>query len=193
MSSEPGKHNIIYLDVPWWYANRNKNTRFGGGAIGHYPLMKDKEVLAMAPQIDELAAENCALCMWATCPRLDFATELIKAYGFRYCTVLLHWVKLQRNGLPIFGPGTYTASNLEVVLLGMRGSLKPVHRLTPSLIMYPRMRHSEKPPIVRDKIVHIFGDLPRIELFARHTAPGWSSQGNQVGALEYQPVLAGWK
>ena len=34
--------------------------------------------------------------------------------------------------------------------------------------------------IIRDKIVELCGDLPRIELFARTTAEGWSSWGNEV-------------
>ena len=42
------------------------------------------------------------------------------------------------------------------------------------------MEHSKKPDIVRDKIVELVGDLPRIELFARETAEGWDSWGNEV-------------
>ena len=181
-----GKYQIIYADPPWWYSSRSSNhyTKFGGGARAHYPVMRDRELINMADQIKALTADNCAFCMWATCPRLDFATDLLKTWGFRYATVLFHWIKLRKNGLPIFGPGTYTASNMEVVLLGVKGSMKPIKHLTPSLIAYPRMRHSEKPPVVRDKITQIFGELPRIELFARHSAPGWDTWGNQTGLLE---------
>ena len=38
------KYNIIYADPPWEYNKRkNKNTRFGGGAGGHYESSRDKE------------------------------------------------------------------------------------------------------------------------------------------------------
>ena len=37
-----------------------------------------------------------------------------------------------------------------------------------------------KPDIVRDKIVELVGDLPRIELFARQKANGWDSWGNEI-------------
>ena len=31
-----------------------------------------------------------------------------------------------------------------------------------------------------DKIVALMGDLPRVELFARQTSPGWDVWGNEV-------------
>ena len=40
--------------------------------------------------------------------------------------------------------------------------------------------HSKKPAIVRDKIVELVGDMPRIELFARQTVDGWDCWGNEV-------------
>ncbi|MFA5646648.1 MAG: MT-A70 family methyltransferase, partial [Candidatus Ratteibacteria bacterium] len=49
-----------------------------------------------------------------------------------------------------------------------------------SVIISPRREHSRKPDEVRDKIVELFGDLPRIELFARQKTPGWDVWGNEV-------------
>ena len=43
--------------------------------------------------------------------------------------------------------------------------------------------HSKKPEIVKDKIVELCGDLPRIELFARNVglfSDGWDVWGNEV-------------
>lgn len=34
--------------------------------------------------------------------------------------------------------------------------------------------------IIRDRIVQLFGDLPRIELFARQKIDGWDSWGNEI-------------
>lgn len=39
---------------------------------------------------------------------------------------------------------------------------------------------SGKPDEARDKIVALMGDLPRVELFARQTPPGWDVWGNEV-------------
>ena len=48
------------------------------------------------------------------------------------------------------------------------------------LIISPRERHSKKPDIVRELAVSLVGDVPRIELFARETSPGWDVWGNEV-------------
>ena len=49
-----------------------------------------------------------------------------------------------------------------------------------SLVIAERTKHSKKPQEVRNRIELLFGDLPRIELFARQTAEGWDSWGNEV-------------
>ena len=40
--------------------------------------------------------------------------------------------------------------------------------------------HSKKPDEARDRIVELIGDVPRIELFARQTTPGWDVWGNEI-------------
>ena len=49
-----------------------------------------------------------------------------------------------------------------------------------SVIDQPIEQHSKKPNLVRDKIIELVGDLPRIELFARNTTDGWDVWGNEV-------------
>ena len=39
---------------------------------------------------------------------------------------------------------------------------------------------SKKPQEARERIVSLMGDLPRIELFARQSTPGWDVWGNEV-------------
>ena len=44
------KYRTIYADPPWFER--------GGGGLGanaHYPLMKTKEIIAMAPMVHDLA------------------------------------------------------------------------------------------------------------------------------------------
>ncbi len=48
------------------------------------------------------------------------------------------------------------------------------------IIMSPVEEHSKKPDVVRDRIVELLGDLPRIELFARQKPDGWDVWGNEV-------------
>ena len=42
------------------------------------------------------------------------------------------------------------------------------------------LKKNKKPDETRDKIVALMGDLPRVELFARQTSPGWDVWGNEV-------------
>jgi N6-adenosine-specific RNA methylase IME4 len=180
------RYDVLMADPPWHYNNRTtgRGTKFGGGASAHYPLMKDAAILSMADYVESICANNAAMFMWATGPRLELACRVLKAWGFRYSTVAFTWVKTKKDGEPHKGPGNYTASNAEFCLIAVKGSMPPKRKLVPSVILYPRMRHSEKPPIVRDRIELMYPEAKRIELFARHTTEGWDTFGNQVGLLD---------
>lgn len=49
-----------------------------------------------------------------------------------------------------------------------------------------RREHSRKPNCVRDFINELFGDIPKIELFAREEINGWDSWGDEVGIFDAQ-------
>lgn len=174
------KYNIIYADPPWHYNDRrNNHTRFCGGAMAHYPTMKTKDICNLP--VKDLADDNCILFLWATFPCLPDALQVMKAWGFTYKTLGFSWIKTNKvNKKPFFGIGYYTKSNCEVCLLGIKGKIKPVSNKVSSVIIEDREEHSKKPDIVRDKIVELCGDLPRIELFARKKSLGWDSWGNEV-------------
>ena len=70
------KYDIIYADPPWQY--NNKITR--GAAESHYPTMSLDELKALP--VKDLASDNCVLFLWATYPCIEYALELIKAWGF---------------------------------------------------------------------------------------------------------------
>ena len=42
------------------------------------------------------------------------------------------------------------------------------------------MEHSKKPNEVRERIVELVGNLPRVELFAREKHEGWDVWGNEI-------------
>jgi N6-adenosine-specific RNA methylase IME4 len=65
-------------------------------------------------------------------------------------------------------------------LIGVKGKVKPVSNSVSSVLIEPRQEHSKKPDIVRNKIVQLCGDIPRIELFARQKTEGWDAWGNEV-------------
>lgn len=174
------KYNIIYADPPWKYNARNNiNTRFGGGAMKHYPTMTMEQIEKLP--INNIADKNCALMMWCTFPHLNKQIKLFDKWGFQYKTLGFSWIKTNSiSGTPFFGVGYYFKSNCEICLLGIKGKVKPISNSVSSCIIAPKQEHSRKPDIARDKIVELFGDLPRIELFARQRTEGWDCWGNEV-------------
>ena len=119
--------------------------------------------------------------MWATFPMLREALDLIEAWGFKYKTIAFNWVKQNKSGAGLFwGLGNWTRSNSEICLLAIKGKPKRVSAAVHSVVMTPVQRHSQKPDEVRERIVKLVGDVPRIELFARQSAPGWDCWGNEA-------------
>jgi N6-adenosine-specific RNA methylase IME4 len=182
------KYGVILADPPWHYNNRktggerSNKTRFDGGAMKHYPLMSDFEILAMDDSVRAISDDNCALFLWATMPRLDFAIKVLKAWGFRYATNGFTWVKTTKDeSRPVYGPGYYTASNAELCLLGVKGSMPPAVKMLPSIVITPRgEKHSRKPDVIQH-IDRMYPDARKIELFAREIGrPGWDVWGNEV-------------
>lgn len=174
------KYNVIYADPPWSYRDkRDKHPRISGGALSHYPTMSVEDIKRLP--VKELADENCMLFLWVTFPLLQEGLDVIKAWGFTYKTLGFSWIKTNKNnGKPFFGIGYYTKSNCEICLIGVKGKPIKVSNSVSSVVIAPREEHSKKPDIVRDKIVELCGDVPRVELFARQYSPGWDVWGNEV-------------
>ena len=76
--------------------------------------------------------------------------------------------------------GRWTRGNTEACFIGVRGKIQRKSNKVFQLIRSRIEGHSKKPDIVRNRIVELVGNLPRIELFARKSTPGWDSWGNEV-------------
>lgn len=169
------KYQIIYADPPWRYENSGGQ----GVAENHYKTMSVEEICNLP--ISTLTDKNAVLFLWVTFPQLAEAFQVIEAWGFKYKTVGFVWIKQNRSGKGFFfGLGYWTRSNAEVCLLATKGKPKRQSRKISQLIISPLERHSKKPDKTRDLIVELMGDLPRLELFARESTPGWDVWGNEV-------------
>jgi N6-adenosine-specific RNA methylase IME4 len=51
------------------------------------------------------------------------------------------------------------------------------------------MEHSKKPPEIRERIVKLCGDIPRIELFARQQVEGWDALGNEIDGRDIRESI----
>lgn len=174
------KYNIIYADPPWKFKVWSKKTGLNRSADRHYPTM-NKTAIQNLP-IQNLCEKDAVLFLWITAPCLLEGIELIDKWGFTYKTIGFNWVKKNKRSDSLFwGMGYYTRANTELCILATKG--KPLKRMSKSVhqvIMTPVEEHSKKPAETRDRIVQLFGDIPRIELFARQEADGWDCWGNEV-------------
>lgn len=169
------KYQIIYADPPWKY--RDKSKSHGGGAESHYPCMVTENICDLKIP----SADDSVLFLWVTFPQLEEALKVIRAWGFTYKTGAFTWVKTTNDNNPLMGMGRYTRANAEICLLATKG--KGCQRVSASVRntqFYPRQAHSQKPSEFREEIVKLFGDLSRIELFARRKVEGWDCWGNEV-------------
>ena len=88
--------------------------------------------------------------------------------------------KEQEGDSWFYGLGFWTRGNAEICLLATKGHPKRQAANIHQFIISPIEAHSKKPDEARAKIISLMGDLPRVELFARQTPPGWAVWGNEV-------------
>ena len=108
--------------------------------------------------------------------------------GFTYKTVAFTWVKKNKKADSWFwGMGYWTRANAEICLLATKGkptrASSAVHQVVDARIM----KVLKKPDEVRERIVKLCGDLPRIELFAREKTNGWAACGATKSSRAMRP------
>lgn len=172
------KYKVIYADPPWKYNTWKVGM---GTAEKHYPTMKTEQIIEMKDTIQKISDKDCILFMWVTFPCLLEGLKVIKEWGFTYKTCGFTWVKRNKvSDTWFFGMGHWTRANAEICLIATKGRIERKSNKVAQLVDTHIEEHSKKPDIVRDRIVELVGDLPRIELFARQTEKGWDCWGNEV-------------
>lgn len=182
------KYQIIYADPPWSYNDKMGNDSAFMSATSAYPTQSLDWIKAL--RVKEITDNNCALFLWAVSPLLPEAFEVINAWGFKYKTVAFVWSKRYKDGTPVANMGRWTMGNVEMCLLATKGSPQRQTKNIRQLVEDYREEHSKKPDIIRNQIVELMGDIPRIELFARDNGnknlwgenrmEGWDTFGNEV-------------
>ena len=172
------KYDIIYADPAWNFKNWSDkgNDR---SPLQHYSCMSISDICNLP--IHDITNDDCVLFIWVIDPLLNKAFEVIKSWGFTYKTVAFTWAKENKKSSGYFtGLGYWTRGNPEMCLLATKGKPKRVSKSVRQLVIDARREHSRKPDRIRDDIVTLMGDKPRIELFARQKIEGWDSWGNEV-------------
>lgn len=175
------RYGTIYADPPWRY--NNQATR--ASTERHYQAVSDINGLQIQPAsgmtveqicalpIPHLAADDAHLHLWTTNAFLFECPRVFDSWGFEFRSSFV-WVK-DRIGI-----GNYWRNSHEILLTAIRGEAKRFadHSLQ-SWLKCDRGRHSAKPEHVRHYIERA-SPAPRLELFGRRSAIGWTVFGNEV-------------
>jgi len=181
------KYKIIYADPPWQYRVYSKKGQ-GRSAENHYHTMNIKDIMALP--VDKIADKDCILFLWITFPCLKEGIEVMERWGFKYKTCGFNWVKRNKKKNTYFmGLGFWTRSNSEVCLIGTKGQPKRVSKSVSQICDARIMEHSKKPAEIRERIVELCGELPRVELFARDKVKGWDSLGDEIDGKDIREAL----
>ena len=144
----------------------------------------------MALPVETLAADDCVLFLWVTFPLQKEGLETMRRWGFTYKTCGFNWVKRNKKSDSFFlGLGFWTRSNSEICILGTKGRPKRVSKAVPQVCDARIMEHSKKPDEIRDRIVELCGDGPRIELFARERYEGWDCLGDAIDGKDIREAI----
>lgn len=185
---ECGAYKVVYADPPWSFHTWSHRGQ-GKSASQHYGVMKLSDIKALP--VSELALPDAALFLWVVQPMLPEAMAVLDAWGFAFRTVAFCWVKMPMRWDPDqfsfvphkvrLGLGYHTRSGMEQCWLAIRGKGYKRHsRGVHQVLHAPIREHSRKPDEFRRRIELLAGDVPRVELFARERAPGWSSWGDAL-------------
>lgn len=182
-SDLPRKHyRAILADPPWQFATWS-DKGMDRSADQHYATMTMREIAELP--LPSVAADDCALFLWACWPSIADAFRIIESWGFTYKTCAFSWMKADPYRLfadeatPFAGMGYWTRANTEPCLLSTRGKPKRLNADVRQGIIAPRREHSRKPDEIHGRIERLVAG-PYLELFARQKRPGWTSWGLEV-------------
>jgi len=174
-----GPFGTILADPPWRFANRTGKMAPEHRRLSRYATMTGEQIMALP--VAEIAARQSHLYLWVPNALVAEGLEVLRRWGFTYKTNLV-WYKVRKDGGPDGrGVGFYFRNVTELVLFGVRGSLRtgaPGRRQT-NVIVSRKREHSRKPDQLYE-IIEACSPGPYLELFARYPRPGWSQWGDQV-------------
>ncbi|EBV2370712.1 hypothetical protein MST75_001454 [Salmonella enterica] len=212
-----GKYRLIYADPCWSYDNKASRAYAGNHyktlsitelkRLPVWDLAADDSVLAMwwVPPMPleaiELAqawgftVKNMCLFTWAKLNEksLDNLDRVLTDHHENIGALSsLDFMDLLNNQTRM-GLGNYTRGNAENVLVAVKG--RGIERLVGNvkqMVYAPIGQHSQKPWEVRQRLNNLYGDVPRIELFARQSSHGFDVWGDQCDgpAVQLHPGYA---
>ncbi len=92
-----GEFDICLSDPPWNYQNWTDAKH--GAADSAFETLSVEDIASLPVQ--DFMAENSALALWTTCPKLKQGLYVLESWGYEYKTVLFDWTKTYREPVTI--------------------------------------------------------------------------------------------
>ena len=140
--------------------------------------MELQEIMALP--VPRLAAARSHLYLWVPNALLEEGLRVMKAWGFTYKANIV-WFKVRKDGGPDGrGVGFYFRNVTELLLFGVRGSMRTLQagRTQVNMLATRKREHSRKPDEIFE-IIEACSPGPYLELFARFRREGWAQWGNE--------------
>jgi len=175
----------ILADPPWQFSNRTGKIAPEHRRLSRYSTLTLDEIKAIPVHLAGAASSH--LYLWVPNALLAEGLAVMEAWGFQYKTNIV-WHKVRKDGGPDGrGVGFYFRNTTELVLFGVRGSLRTLApgRRQVNILKTRKREHSRKPDELYD-LIEACSPGPYLELFARGThSDAWHPWGNQ--ADDYEP------
>jgi N6-adenosine-specific RNA methylase IME4 len=175
-----GGFRTVLADPPWRFANRTGKVAPEHRRLDRYSTLSLDQICAIG--VEGTVAADAHLYLWVPNALLPEGLRVMEAWGFRYVSNIV-WAKRRKDGGPDGrGVGFYFRNVTELVLFGVRGSMRtlPPARSQVNMIETRKREHSRKPD-EQYGLIEACSPGPYLELFARYPREGWTVWGDEAG------------
>ncbi len=176
-----GGFRTVLADPPWRFQNRTGKVAPEHRRLDRYSTLDLDDICALP--VADAVATNAHLYLWVPNALLPDGLRVMEAWGFRYVSNLV-WAKRRKDGGPDGrGVGFYFRNVTELLLFGVRGSMRTLApaRSQVNMIETRKREHSRKPD-EQFALIEACSPGPFLELFARYPQPGWTAWGDEADA-----------
>lgn len=180
-----GGWKTVLADPPWRFSNRTGKVAPEHRRLDRYATMDLESIIALP--VASAVARDAHLYLWVPNALLPEGLAVMRAWGFRYISNVV-WAKRRKDGGPDGrGVGFYFRNVTELVLFGVRGSMRtlPPARSQVNMIETRKREHSRKPD-EQYSFIERCSPGPYLEMFARYPQSGWTCWGAEA-STEGQP------
>ena len=180
-----GGFKTILADPPWRFQNRTGKVAPEHRRLDRYSTLSIDEICEI--DVASIAAKNAHLYLWVPNAMLVDGIRVLESWGFRYVSNIV-WAKRRKDGGPDGrGVGFYFRNVTELILFGVRGSMRTLApaRSQVNMIETRKREHSRKPD-EQYGLIEMCSPGPYLEMFARYPQDGWTAWGDEA-SKDVQP------